>query len=281
MRSSPSMFKRMLQSRDRMGSLQRSCALQRWEVVAAKAAKAQRGIREIIWMIRKRRISGCAFIAGGEGISPRTAWACNAVILQRLPTLQLKHRLRLRQLSPLQSRTIGWRLALMLNPVIGSSTADARLTSPAIDPSSSPTTSILQIWRMWRDTMESHRWLQDVEVLGWFASCQMERRIQSYFKTCCICQGCSITSHSVRSWTRMSKSNLWITAVSTSAIAMASRLPQHLRSMGYLFWNELWNRPNTPTSTRAACWHLWQLGVHLGMMQRSGCYGTAPWHTSV
>ena len=56
---------------------------------------------------------------------------------------------------------------------------------------------------------------------------------------------------------------------------------------GYSFWIAFWielrNRPNTPISTTstAACWHLIRLGMHLGTMQRSGCYGTAAWHTSV
>jgi hypothetical protein len=66
-----------------MGSLQKLCSLQRKvaEVAeAAKSAEVQRGIREMIKeMIReiiretKRRISGSAFIASGEGIPPRTA----------------------------------------------------------------------------------------------------------------------------------------------------------------------------------------------------------------
>jgi len=43
---------------------------------AAKSAKVQRGTREMIREIireTKRRISGSAFIASGEGIPPRTA----------------------------------------------------------------------------------------------------------------------------------------------------------------------------------------------------------------
>jgi len=66
-----------------MGSLQKLCSLQRRvaKVVMAvkpiKAAEVQRGIREMIREIMrtigKRRISGSAFIASGEGISPRTA----------------------------------------------------------------------------------------------------------------------------------------------------------------------------------------------------------------
>jgi hypothetical protein len=46
-------------------------------VKPVKAAEVQRGIREIIReiirTIGKRRISGSAFIATGEGIPPRTA----------------------------------------------------------------------------------------------------------------------------------------------------------------------------------------------------------------
>jgi len=133
--------------------------------------------------------------------------------------------------------------------------------------------------------MGSHRLHQDMEVLGWFASCQMERRKRSYSKKWCICRGRSTSSHSLRSWTRTSKSNRWITTVSTSTIAMASWLPLHLRSMGYSFWIAFWielrDRPNTPKSTTAACWHLRRLGMHLGTMQRSGYYGTAAWRTSV
>jgi len=131
--------------------------------------------------------------------------------------------------------------------------------------------------------MGSHRLHPDVEVLGWLASCQMERRKRSYFKKWCICRGRSISSHNLRSWTRTTKSNRWITTVSTSTIAMASWLPLHLRSMGSSFWIVFWNgnRPNTPISTTAACWHLRRLGMHLGTMQRSGYYSTAAWHTSV
>jgi len=120
----------------------------------------------------------------------------------------------------------------------------------------------------------------DMGVLGWLASCQMEGRKRSYSKKWWICRSRSISSHSLRSWTRTSKLNLWITTVSTSTIAMASWLPLHLWSMGYSFWIELLNQPNTPLSTTAACWHLRPLGMHLGMMQRSGCYDTAAWHTS-
>jgi hypothetical protein len=102
------------------------------EVIAGKlvkAAEVQRGIREIISeivrMIGKRRISGSAFIASGDGTSQRTASESNVVILQRLPTVPQKHRLILLRRSPLQPRTIGWMLAPVLHPVIGSSIADA------------------------------------------------------------------------------------------------------------------------------------------------------------
>ena len=239
-------------------------------------------IREII-RETKRRISGSAFIASGEGIPPRTAWASSSAILPRLPILQQKHQLkhRLLQLSPLRSRTIGWWPAQMSHPVIGSSIADARLTSPAVDQCSSSTPNILRIRRWWRDTMGSHRLHQDMEVLGWLASCQMERRKQSYSNKWCICRGCFTSSHSLKSWPRMLKLNRWITTVSTSTIAMASWLPMHLRSMGYSFWIELRNRSNTPISKTVAYWHLKRLGMHLGMMQRRGCYGTAAWHMSV
>jgi len=297
MRSSPSLSKRKLQSRERMGSLQKLCSLHRrvakvvvMAVKPVKAAKVQGGTREIIreTTIGKRRISGSAFIASGEGIPPRTAWASNTAILQSLLTLHQKHQPkdRLLRLSPLRSRTIGWWPALVLHPVIGSSIADARLTSPAVDQGSSPTPDILRIRSRWRDTMGSHRLHLDMEVLGWFVNYQMERRKQSYFKKWCICRDRSISSPSLRSWTRTSKSNRWITTVSMSTIAMASWLPLHVRSMGYSFWITFWidlrDWPNTPISTMtAACWHLRQLGMHLGMMQRSGCYGTAAWHTSV
>jgi hypothetical protein len=39
----------------------------------AKSAKVQRGIREMIRTIGKRRISGSCFIASGKGTPPRTA----------------------------------------------------------------------------------------------------------------------------------------------------------------------------------------------------------------
>jgi len=234
-RSSPSSSNRKLQSRERMGSLQKLCSLQRQvakAAEAAKSAKVQWGIREIIWMIRKRRICGSAFIASGDGISPRTAGASNAAIIQWLPTLQRKHRLRLLWLSPSRSRTIGWWLAETLHPVIGSSIADARLTSLAVDQCSSPTLNILRIQIRWRDRMGSHPLHPNMEVVGWFASCQMEVRKRSYFKKWGICRDGSISSHNLRSWTTTSKSNWWIATVSTSAIALASWLPLHLRSMG-------------------------------------------------
>jgi hypothetical protein len=66
-----------------MGSLQKLCTLQSsvakvvvvMAVKPVKAAKVQGGIREIKreTTIGKRRIWGSAFIASGEGISPRTA----------------------------------------------------------------------------------------------------------------------------------------------------------------------------------------------------------------
>jgi hypothetical protein len=64
-----------------MGSLQKLCFWQRKVVVMdvkpAKSAEVQRAIREMIREIvrtrGKRRITGSAFIASGEGIPPRTA----------------------------------------------------------------------------------------------------------------------------------------------------------------------------------------------------------------
>jgi len=254
-------------------------------VKLVKVVEFQSGIREIIRTIGKRRMSGSAFIASGEGTTPRTAWASNTAILQMLPTLQQRHQLkhRLLQLSPHRSRTIGWWLAQMFHPVIGSSIADARLTSPAVDQYLLPTPNILRIRRRWRDTMGSHRFHLDMGVLVLFASYQMKRRKQSYSKKWCICRGRSISSHSLRSCIRTSKSNRWITTVSTSTITMTSKLPLHLSSMGFAFWSEFWigNRPNTQILMTAACWHLRWLGMHLSTMHRSGCYGTAAWHISV
>jgi len=134
--------------------------------------------------------------------------------------------------------------------------------------------------------MGSHRLHPVMQWLGRIASCQMERRKRSYFKKWCICQDHSISSHGLRWWTRMIKSNWWITMVSTSTISLVSWLPLHLRSMGDSFWSGFWielrNGLNTPISTTtAACWHLSRLRMHLGMMQRSGCYRTTAWHTSV
>ena len=155
---SPSSSKRKLQSSERMGSLQKLRSLQNRVakvvmVKPVKAAEVQRGIREIIREIirtfRNRRISGSAFIASGESTPPRTASASNAAILLSLPTLQQKHQLkhRLLRLSPLRSRTIGWWPAQMHHPVIGSSIADVRLTSLAVNQCSSPTPNILPIQR--------------------------------------------------------------------------------------------------------------------------------------
>jgi len=193
-----------------------------------------------------------------------------------------QHRLKRLWLTPLWSTTLGWRLAQMRHAVIGSLSADARLTSPAVDQCLSPTLNIPCIWRKWRDTMGSHPLHPDMEVLGWLVNCQIEWRKQSYFKKWCICEDCSTSSHSLRSCTGMSKSNRWTTAVSTSTIAMANWLPLHLRSMGYVLWIRLWNRPNTLISPMtAACWHFRRLRMHLSMMQRRGCYGTTAWHTSV
>jgi len=69
-----------VESRVGMGSLQKLCSLQRrvakvLMVKPVKAAKVQRGIREIIreTTIGNRRICGSAVIANSEGISPRTA----------------------------------------------------------------------------------------------------------------------------------------------------------------------------------------------------------------
>jgi len=89
MRLSPSLSKRKLRSRERMGSVQKLCSSQsKMAKVAevAKSAKLQRWIREMITeilkMIGKGRIWRSAFIASSEVISPRTAWASNAAILQ-------------------------------------------------------------------------------------------------------------------------------------------------------------------------------------------------------
>jgi len=155
-RSSPSSSKWKLQSREGIGSLQKLCSLQRrvakvvlvvMAVKPVKVAEVQRGIREIIRTIGKKRISGNAFIASGQGIPPRTAWASNVAILPRPLIPQQKHRLRLLRLSPLRSRTIGWWPPQVLHPAIGSSIAEAQLTSPAIDQCSSPTPNILGIRR--------------------------------------------------------------------------------------------------------------------------------------
>jgi len=121
-----------------------------------------------------------------------------------------------------QSRTIGWWPFQVHHPAIGSLIADARLTSPAIDECSSPTASILWIRRRRKDSMGSHCLHLDMGVLSWFTSCQMERRKRSYLKKRCIYRGCSISSHNLRSWTRTSKLNRWITTVSTSTITLAS-----------------------------------------------------------
>jgi len=133
--------------------------------------------------------------------------------------------------------------------------------------------------------MASHHFHPDMGVLGWFAGCQMERGKRSYSKMWCNCRDHSISSHNLRSWTRMSKWNRWITTVSTSTIGMANWLPLHLRSMGYMFWIAfwigLWKQPNTPISMWAAYWNLRQLHMHLDTIQRSGVYGTASWHKSV
>jgi len=97
MRLSPRSSKKKLQSRKWKGSLQKVCSLQRKVAEAAEAAKAaevQRGIREMTreiireTTIGKRRISGSAFIAIGEGTPQKTAWASSAAILPRLPILQ-------------------------------------------------------------------------------------------------------------------------------------------------------------------------------------------------
>ena len=250
----------------------------------------ERGIRETFRMTGQRRISGSAFIANRECISPRTAWASTAAIIQRWPTLQQmnqqNHLLRLLGLAPLWSRTIGWQLALILHPAIGSSIGDAPLTSLAIYQCLADTRNILWRWRRGRETMASYHLHPDMAVLGWFINSQMERLKQLYFKKWCMCWDCSISSHSVRSWTKTSKSKQWITMVWTSTIAMASRLPLHLTLMGYSCWMEHWirlqNRLNTPISTMtAACWHLRPLGMHLGTIQSSWWYGTAACHKLV
>jgi len=108
----------------------------------------------------------------------------------------------------------------------------------------------------------------------------MEWRNQSYFKKWCNWWDHSIPSHSLKSLTRTSESNQWLTTVSTTAITMASWLPLHLRWMGYSFWIELQNRLNTPSSTTAACWYWGRLAMHLTTMQRSGCDGNAAWYIS-
>jgi hypothetical protein len=64
-------------------------------VKPVKAAKVQRGIREIMRTVGKREICGSALIAKGVRISPRTASESNELIVQRLPSLlqndQMKH----------------------------------------------------------------------------------------------------------------------------------------------------------------------------------------------
>jgi len=107
MRLSPCSSKRKLQSRERMGLLQKLCCLPRRVVKGVKVANIQRGRREITGTIGRRRIRGIAFIADGEGMLQRTALVCNMPNLPRLPMMQLKHRPRLLRLSPLRLRTIG------------------------------------------------------------------------------------------------------------------------------------------------------------------------------
>jgi len=260
-------------------------------VKTLKAAEVQRGIREmtreIIRMIEKRRISGSTFIASGEGIPLTTAWACEVVIFQCLATLEQKHqqKYQLIQLSPLGSWPIGWCPTQVLHPVIGSSIVHVRLECLAIAQCSWSTLNKLRRWQRWRDTMESYCLHQNMEVLGWFGSCQMERRKWSSSKKWCICCHRSTLSHSLSSPTTMSQSNRWITTVSISKITVSNRFPLHLRLITYIFeiafWNKLWNHTNTPTSaTTTAAWqHFWRLGMHLGAMQRSGCHGMTAWPT--
>jgi hypothetical protein len=83
----------MLQSRERVHSLQKLCSFQRRGaemVESIKVAEVLSGIREIIKTTRrKRRISGSALIASGNSISQRTARASNVVIPQTRPTWRL------------------------------------------------------------------------------------------------------------------------------------------------------------------------------------------------
>jgi len=109
----------------------------------------------------------------------------------------------------------------MLHPVIVSSIADAWLPFPAVNQCSSPTPNHFRILMRWQDILGSHHLHPDMELLGWFANCQMERQKWSYFKKWCICQDCSISSYCLRSWTRMSKWNRWITTVSTYTTAIS------------------------------------------------------------
>ena len=88
-----------------MDLLQKLCSVQRRAAGVAMAAKVQSGIKEIIKMIGKGRISGSAFCANHDGISPRTSAASHVAIFKWLPILQQqhqqKHQLRLLRLSPL------------------------------------------------------------------------------------------------------------------------------------------------------------------------------------
>jgi len=150
MRSSPTSSKSNVQSRDRLGSLQKLWSRQRKVVQAAeraRSAKVQRQsreiIREIIRTIRKRKIYQSDFICNSDGISPRTVWASNPAFIQKVLTLQQNHRQRSLRMSPLGWRTIGRWVAEMVHPVIGSFIPDAWLKSLAIDQSSLRTHNIL------------------------------------------------------------------------------------------------------------------------------------------
>lgn len=185
--------------------------------------------------MRKTRICGGAFIASSEGIPHATAWASNFALLQKLPTLHQEHPPRQLWLSPHWSTTSGWWLAQHLDPVIGSFSEDAQLTTPVIDQCSSPALNILRMCREWCDSMVSARLYPDLEAFGLLRSSRLKKQEWSYSKKWCICREHWTWCHGLRSSTRTSKSNNSITTVSKCSIAKGGWFPPHLRSISNWF----------------------------------------------
>jgi hypothetical protein len=198
--------------------------------------------------------------------------------------MQQKNQRKLLRLSARPSRTIGWRPAQVVHPVIGSSIADARITSPAMDQCS----SLHRISSKY-ETGDGIRWGHIVCIQIWESYVDLaaasrkdgnDHTPRSGAIAGVVQPHLPVLDHRQQCQNRTSE------ALRSQPLHSPWRVDCHSISgrwatcSGSGSGSSIWDRLNTPRlTTTAACWHLRRRRIHSSTMQRSGCFGTAAWHT--